>query len=108
MLDPHELFRAVVTLNALFASMAWCLARPNRVSMSAVLVFAVLWPFVDRPLTGRLLLVLTEQNGVTEADLISVVAVMIVAFQAAWQVSGTRKKSKPAPAVAGVLNDDTS
>lgn len=83
MLDPHELFRAVVALNALFASMAWCLARPNPASMTAVVAFAILWPFVDKPLGGRTILELSEENGVTTGDLLSVLAVAIVALQAA-------------------------
>ena len=83
MLDPQELFRAIVTLNALFASIAWCLARPNWASMLSTLGLAVLWPFVDTPLTGRLLMVLSDSKGVTQSDLISVLAVVVVAIQAA-------------------------
>lgn len=83
MLDPQELFRSVVTLNALFASIAWCLARPNWASMAATVGLAVLWPFVDRPLNGRLLLVVNDDIGVTQADLISVFAVVVVAIQVA-------------------------
>ena len=83
MLDPQDLFRAVVTLNALFAAVAWCLARPNWASMLSTLGLAVLWPFVDRPLTGRLLMVLSENKGVTQSDLISVFAVLVVVAQAA-------------------------
>lgn len=86
MLDPQELFRAIVTLNALFASIAWCLARPNWASMLSTLGLAVLWPFVDTPLTGRLLMVLSDHKGVTESDLISVLAVVVVAIQAATPI----------------------
>lgn len=83
MLDPDQLFRAVVILNALFASMAWCLARPTTASMVSVLVFAVLWPFFDKPLGGRILYVLSPTKGVTTADLISVFAVILVTVQVA-------------------------
>ena len=83
MLDPQELFGSVVTLSALFASMAWCLARPNLASMLSTLGLAVLWPFVDTPLNGRLLMVLSDEKGVTQSDLISAFAVVVVAIQVA-------------------------
>jgi hypothetical protein len=82
-LDPDQLFRAVVILNALFASMAWCLARPTTASMLSVLALAVIWPFFDKPLGGRILYVLSPTKGVTSADLISVFAVLLVAVQVA-------------------------
>jgi hypothetical protein len=81
-IDPQDLFRSVVALSALFASMAWCLARPNWASMLSTVGLAVLWPFVDRPLTGRLLMVLSDNKGVTQSDLISVLAVLIALGQA--------------------------
>jgi hypothetical protein len=81
-IDPQDLFRSVVALSALFASMAWCLARPNWASMLSTVALAVLWPFVDRPLTGRILMVLSDTKGVTQSDLISVLAVLIATGQA--------------------------
>jgi hypothetical protein len=54
-LDIQELFRSIVVLNSLFASIAWCLARPNWASMTSTLVLSAIWPFVDTPLKGQLL-----------------------------------------------------
>jgi hypothetical protein len=82
-LDPDQLFRAIVILNALFASMAWCLARPTTASLLSVLSLAVLWPFFDKPLSGRILYVISPTKGVTSADLISVLAVILVTVQVA-------------------------
>jgi len=82
-LDPDQLFRAIVILNALFASMAWCLARPTTASLLSVLSLAVLWPFFDKPLSGRILYVISPTKGVTTADLISVLAVILVTVQVA-------------------------
>ena len=100
MLDPQELFGSVVTLSALFASIAWCLARPNLASMLSTLGLAVLWPFVDTPLNGRLLMVLSDEKGVTQSDLISALAVAVVAIQVAkpivkdlWSTSDPEKTS---------------
>ena len=45
-----QLFYGIAAMNALFSSMAWCAAKPNRWSILALLTFAVIWPFV--PLTG--------------------------------------------------------
>jgi hypothetical protein len=100
-MDPQDLFRSVVTLSALFASMAWCLARPNWASMLSTVGLAVLWPFVDRPLTGRLLMVLSDSKGVTQSDLISVLAVLIATGQAIrWYVRSRRRRlADPAPEV---------
>lgn len=93
MIDPQDLFRSVVALSALFASMAWCLARPNWASMLSTVGLAVLWPFVDRPLTGRLLMVLSDNKGVTQSDLISVLAVLIATGQAIrWYVRSRRRR----------------
>ena len=90
MLDPHELFSSIVVLNALFASLAWCLAKPSWASMLSVVVFAVIWPFVDKPLGGPTIHVLTYTNGITTGDLLSVFAVVVVAVQA-WLIVRTRK-----------------
>ena len=96
MLDPHELFRAVVALNALFASLAWCLARPNVASMLSVVTFAVIWPFVDKPLGGRVVHVLDDSNGITTGDFLTVLALGIVAFQANRQFRRTQQKGAAA------------
>lgn len=93
MLDPQELFRSIVTLSALFAAIAWCLARPNWASMITTLGLAALWPFVDRPLTGRLLMVLSDHKGVTQSDLITALAVVVVAVQAALLLIRKRRRS---------------
>jgi hypothetical protein len=90
-LDPHRLFLAIVALNALFASVAWCLAKTNWVSMFSVVVFAVIWPFVDKPLGGRLVYEISETNGVTEGDFLSVLAVLLVAALAASRYRNARR-----------------
>ena len=96
-LDPHQLFAAVVALNGLFASLAWYLARPNWPSMLSVLAFAVLWPFVDKPLGGRTIWTLNDENGITTGDLLSVLAVAIVAGRTAWYVVRARNRETPKP-----------
>ena len=85
MIDPHQLFGAIVALNALFASLAWCLARPNPASMISVLVFATIWPLVDKPLGGSTIHVVGETSGITTGDFLSVFAGLVVAFQA-WRM----------------------
>ncbi|MBX7430933.1 hypothetical protein JDV09_02225 [Mycobacterium sp. Y57] len=82
MQDPHMVFRAVLALNALFASLAWCMARPNWASILAVVVSAALWPAANEVFEGRILLTLTPDNGVTTYDLLSAVAATVAVVQA--------------------------
>ena len=69
-------------MNALFSSMAWCAAKPNRWSILAVLTFALIWPFVNGILEGNLLLTISSTNGITVSDLLSVLAAGIALIQA--------------------------
>ena len=80
--DPHQLFYSVLAMNVLFASLAWCLAKPNWASIVAVLVSSALWPFVNESLEGRTLIVLSQNHGITSHDLLSVLAVVVAAVQA--------------------------
>ena len=107
MLNPHDLFRAIVVLNALFASLAWCLARPNAASTLSVVAFAILWPFVDKPLGGRTVHVVSEGNGITTGDFLTVFALGIVALQAARQFRrAQRKRAAAVPPSSASPPDD--
>ena len=79
--DPHQLFYSVLAMNALFASLAWCLAKPNWASILSVLVAAALWPLLNESLEGRTLVVLTPTHGITSHDLLSVLAVAVAIVQ---------------------------
>ncbi len=93
--DPNQVFHSMLAMNALLASLAWCLARPNRASILSVLVFAVLWPFVNGRLEGRILAVLSPGHGITESDLLSVLAVVVVTVQVGRKTMA-RVSAKPA------------
>jgi hypothetical protein len=81
MLDRNQLFYSVLAMNALFASLAWCLARPNWASILSVVVFAALWPFANNSFEGRTIVVLSHTHGITTHDLLSVLAVVVAAVQ---------------------------
>ena len=81
MLDPHDLFYGVLAMNALFASLAWCLARPNWASILSVVVFAALWTFANKSFEGRTLVVLSPNHGITSHDLLSVLAGVVALVQ---------------------------
>lgn len=83
LMDPHHLFRSLVVMNALFASLAWFLARPNRASAISVLAFSFLWVAMDKPneLEGRILYVVSADHGITGSDLVSLFAVLVVSAQ---------------------------
>ena len=90
-----QVFYSIAALNALFASLAWCAAKPNRASILSVTLFAVIWPFANRPLEGHILLVLTPDHAITVSDLFSVLAVIVAAIQAVRQTAR--------PGVAGAI-----
>ena len=91
----NELFYSIAAMNALFSSMAWCAAKPNKWSILAVLAFALIWPFVNGMLEGNLLLTLSSTHGITVSDLLSVLAVVIALVQAI-RIRRARRRGQPA------------
>ena len=97
-LDPYLLFNMLfynlLAMNALFASLAWCLARPNWASVLALVVFGAIWPFVNGPLEGHTLFVISggEGHGITTSDLLSVLAAVVVAVQVDRMMSKARHR----------------
>jgi hypothetical protein len=51
--------------------------RRRRVTAAVLVVFAVVWVFVNEPVEGPTLLVLSRTHGITAADLLSVAAVIV-------------------------------
>jgi hypothetical protein len=51
--------------------------RRRRVTAAVLGVFAVVWVFVNEPVEGPTLLVLSRTHGITAADLLSVAAVIV-------------------------------
>lgn len=78
----NDLFYSIAAMNALFSSMAWCAAKPNRWSILTVLTFALLWPFVNGNLEGQVLFTISRTHGITVSDLLSVLAAGIALSQA--------------------------
>ena len=91
----QQLFYSIAAMNALFSSMAWCAAKPNRWSILAVLTFALIWPFVNWILEGNLLLKVSSTRGITVSDLLSVLAVVIALVQAI-RIRRARRRGQPA------------
>jgi hypothetical protein len=79
--NDQQLFYSIAAMNALFSSMAWCAAKPDRWSILAVLTFAVIWPFVNGDLEGHELLKINGDSAITVSDLFSVVAALMVLVQ---------------------------
>jgi hypothetical protein len=78
----HHLFYGIAAMNALFSSMAWCAAKPDRWSILAVLIFGLIWPFANGPLEGNTLIVLSSTKGITVSDSFSVLAAGVALVQA--------------------------
>ncbi|QRE82576.1 hypothetical protein F1734_21535 [Rhodococcus ruber] len=74
---------------SLFASAAWCLARPVLLSSMALSVASVLWLALNGSLEGRVLYVLDPRHGLTESDLLSLVGFGIAGwgFMVTWRRS---------------------
>jgi FtsH-binding integral membrane protein len=91
----EQLFYSIAAMNALFSSMAWCAAKPTKWSILATLTFAVIWPFVNGILEGRILLRISSTHGITVSDLFSVLAVVIALLQA-MRIRRTRRLGQAA------------
>jgi hypothetical protein len=79
--NDQQLFYSIAAMNALFSSMAWCVAKPNRWSILAVLTFALIWPFANGDLEGHMLLMINEDSAITVSDLFSVLAALLALVQ---------------------------
>ncbi|MFZ0832555.1 MAG: hypothetical protein WAM92_05625 [Mycobacterium sp.] len=77
MTDYQQLFYAIVAMNSLFAAAVWCAVAPKRISIAALVITAIVWPFVNAPLEGHTLLAIGSEHGITVSDLLSVAAVLI-------------------------------
>ncbi|SIR68713.1 hypothetical protein [Williamsia sterculiae] len=62
----------------------WSLIRPSVTAAAVTLLLAVVWLPVNEPVEGAVLLVLTPTHGITQADLISVMAVAVVGVRLWW------------------------
>ena len=91
----NELFYSIASMNALFSSMVWCAAKPNKWSILAVLTFALIWPFVNGMLEGNLLLTLSGTHGITVSDLLSVLAALIALIQT-MRIRRAARRDQPA------------
>lgn len=80
-MNDQQLFYSIAAMNALFSSMAWCAAKPDRWSILAVLTFALIWPFANGDLEGHMLLKLNRDSAITVSDLFSVLAALLVFAQ---------------------------
>ncbi|GAB98871.1 hypothetical protein GONAM_04_00100 [Gordonia namibiensis NBRC 108229] len=77
--DP-SVFHALVLLNLLFVTGAWCLARPSHRAAAVLTVLSVAWLFGNGPIEGRILVTVTVGRGFTESDILSIVGVLVAAI----------------------------
>lgn len=72
-----DIFHALVLLNMLFACGLWTLLRPSVRAAAVLAAVAVAWIVWNGPIEGAVLVTLTASHGITESDLLSVVALII-------------------------------
>ena len=104
----HALFYSLVAMCSLFAASTWCLARPHALSSLAAAVAAALWFLMNGMLEGRVLYSVTPDHGLTEADLLSGVALAISAWGFRTTARNRRRhERRPRPAPRSVDVDET-
>ena len=74
--DP---FHALVLMNAVFASAAWCLAKPSWSAAASLSAASVLWLFFNAPIEGAVLYVVDADRGLTESDFITLAGLILAA-----------------------------
>ena len=72
-----DFFHALVLLNLLFASGLWALMRPSGRASLVLAGVAVAWIIWNGPIEGATLIAFSSRHGVTESDLLSLVAFWI-------------------------------
>ncbi|MCF3939330.1 MULTISPECIES: hypothetical protein [Gordonia] len=87
-------FHALVILNLLFVTGAWCLARPSVQAAIALVVVSGMWVVGNGPIEGRVLWSYSRAHGVTESDLLSVIGVIIAAITLWRARSGGRHRRR--------------
>ncbi|MDV6314715.1 hypothetical protein M0655_19685 [Gordonia amicalis] len=76
--DP-SVFHALVLLNLLFVTGAWCLARPTYRAAAVLVAASVAWFMWNGPVEGRVLISININHGFTESDILSILGVAIAA-----------------------------
>ena len=72
-----DFFHALVLLNLLFACGLWALMRPSGRASLVLAGVAVAWIIWNGPIEGATLIAFSSRHGVTESDLLSLVAFWI-------------------------------
>ncbi|GAB41275.1 MULTISPECIES: hypothetical protein [Gordonia] len=75
-----DFFHALVLLNLLFATGLWALLRPSRRASLALACVAVAWVIWNGPIEGATLIAFSSRHGVTESDLLSLIALCIAGY----------------------------
>ncbi|WP_308221056.1 hypothetical protein [Gordonia sp. ABSL49_1] len=83
-LHHPDLFHAIVLLNLLVVTGAWCLARPSYPAAAILTALGIAWLFWNGPLEGRILYSINLEHGLTESDLLSAIA-FVIAGVTAWR-----------------------
>ncbi|MGF0311772.1 hypothetical protein [Rhodococcus sp. IEGM1428] len=86
--DP---FHALVLMNAVFASAAWCLAKPSWPAAISLGVTSILWLFFNAPIEGAVLYVVDADRGLTESDFLTVAGVIL----AGVTIARVRRNQRP-------------
>lgn len=96
--DP---FHALVLMNLLFVVGAWCLARPSYAAAAVLVANSVAWALWNQPIEGRVLVSFNIEHGITESDMLSVLAVVIATITIYRSRVRSRRSDEEALSSAG-------
>ena len=96
--DP---FHALVLMNLLFVVGAWCLARPSYAAAAVLVANSVAWALWNQPIEGRVLVSFSIEHGITESDMLSVLAVVIATVTVYRSRVRSRRSDEEALSSAG-------
>jgi len=68
---------ALVVLALLLTALVWVVVTGNLACAVLVLLLSAAWVLVNKPIEGAVLVPITQENGITSSDVLSVVALGI-------------------------------
>jgi len=92
-----DLATPLVVLVLLLAAMTWVVVTGSWASAGLVVLLSTVWVLVNKPVEGVVLVPLTDENGITSSDLLSVlglgVALLAVAMHRPRRADRLRRAS---------------
>ncbi len=96
-----DLFYAVLAMNVLFATAAYCAVSKTRLSIILLVITCVAWLPLNSPIEGHVLITFSKQHGVTSADLLTVAGIVLALVQHMRLRSAPKRDGSNKPTYVG-------